>query len=829
MTPYVNDFLELYGTLMETNFMRSAQPIFRIPPTENRILTLVNEAASTLPIPYRKGYSDQLVENMPTLFARYDLKNPRNALFLEALAGSVYQHQEQKRLLPALRRFLAVVSDLYRSFLDETKRQRLEIEISEIVPPLAVFQSSPANGPFTIPIDDIFTLFGAEIGVVSLPASFADHPLFYSSLSHETGGHDVVHADPTLLPQLKQEAHTVLDGMAGSAMGLLWDYWMDEAASDVYGVLNMGPTFGANLALLLAVFVAQGNPAKAKRRKIPFLRTSSGANEDGSLDVHPTDLIRISLIQGAISALASLSKPTRDRYIAELEEIAALCGGDTTSVELSGFPRIPSGRSMNFQDTFPISDLRQSARLIGAHIATASLQALGGMSIQAVETWNDADENSSNLVATLLRTDKSVVNSGDDGQLLAGLTLAVMDQPSRYDEFSKRIDEALDDSFRRDPYWGAPEAERFIVRPSRPMPVPASPVDPFAARIIDYNPLEQEIGLGADLVSLHAIDKISWPNGLGPKAKPLSKDPSPQDALPKATIVLVTWTAAEANAMSMVMTPGYISNPPRNHAGGIWYDYAKDFQKKYQDKLRFGSSPALVSKTLGKYFMSSVGDQSVLCFKSNLHLARDLESLPVLDLFKQVAAETRAKLIITTGTAGAIGPRLVLGDAVIATNARFDCMRMFKNASFNNKTYTSAYSLTQKTMDQITYANSKLVPANVSHLPSLPRSPRIYSGAAVLTQPNVIVTTDIFAYDDSTDHYQLQGKGSMVEMDDAVLGLACDDLGASAPQWLAIRNASDPQVGPNLTKADAAKIYEQYGYWTTLTSVLACWSVITTY
>src|SRR5205085_8466594 len=106
------------------------------------------------------------------------------------------------------------------------------------------------------------------------------------------------------------------------------------------------------------------------------------------------------------------------------------------------------------------------------------------------------------------------------------------------------------------------------------------------------------------------------------------------------------------------------------------------------------------------------------------------------------------------------------------------------------------------------------------------RSPRIYSGLTVLDEPNIVVTTDIFAYDDSTNHYQLQGKGSMVEMDDAVLALACNDLGGSF-DWLAIRNASDPQVGADLTKGDAAKIYADYGYWTSLTSVLACWAVVT--
>lgn len=229
------------------------------------------------------------------------------------------------------------------------------------------------------------------------------------------------------------------------------------------------------------------------------------------------------------------------------------------------------------------------------------------------------------------------------------------------------------------------------------------------------------------------------------------------------------------------------------------------------------------ARNLGKYFISKIGNQRVLCFKSSLHLARDTAALPVKDLFKQIALETGAKLIITTGTAGAIGPRLILGDAVIATKARFDCMRMLKNEPFNGQTFSSSYQLNLGT--RLTTANQSLIPANVSHLPSLPRGPRIYTGDTILGEPNVIVTTDIFAYDDSTNHFQLQGKGSMVEMDDAVLGLACAELGNAAPDWLAIRNASDPQVGPDLTKADAAKIYEEYGYWTSLSSVIACWAV----
>ena len=312
-------------------------------------------------------------------------------------------------------------------------------------------------------------------------------------------------------------------------------------------------------------------------------------------------------------------------------------------------------------------------------------------------------------------------------------------------------------------------------------------------------------------------------------ASPEPKAPALDAPLPRyedVDIVLVTWTAAEANAMSMVLTPGYLAMPGSSmKTHPAWYPYAHKFAT-YEPHLRKGS-PALTAGNLGKYFYTQIGGQRVMCFKSSLHLARDDDSMPVKMLFQQIAEETGAKLIVTTGTAGAIGSRLILGDAVVATQARFDCKKMFKDAPFNNETYTSDYPLAADA--ELALVNSTLIPANVSHLPDSHRQPRVFSGPTVLGENNIIVTTDIFAYDDSTDHYDLQGKGSMVEMDDAALGLACQELtkaGKPAPQWLAIRNASDPQVGPGFTSAEAAKIYADYGYWTSLSSVLACWAVV---
>ncbi len=52
-------------------------------------------------------------------------------------------------------------------------------------------------------------------------------------------------------------------------------------------------------------------------------------------------------------------------------------------------------------------------------------------------------------------------------------------------------------------------------------------------------------------------------------------------------------------------------------------------------------------------------------------------------------------------------------------------------------------------------------------------------------------------------------------MDDAVLGLACQDLGAAASKWASNRNYSDPAVNGTLPMTQqedcASKIYVKYG------------------
>lgn len=313
---------------------------------------------------------------------------------------------------------------------------------------------------------------------------------------------------------------------------------------------------------------------------------------------------------------------------------------------------------------------------------------------------------------------------------------------------------------------------------------------------------------------------VPWATGFAPAAKPISKGLGPQ-ALPKADYVIVTWTQAEALMLANLMTPGVSLDD--------WSLYDHNFASTFLNKITDERAPALDQKSkyfhkLGAFCPASVGDATVLCFKSNLHLATDGPALPLLLLWKQIIEEAQPRLIITTGTAGAVGSNMRLGDAIIAGTTRFDCTRDFKSRNFAQ----SAFQCSRVSGLQ-TYLNDSLLSANSSRLePERAGIPQIYFPGSAIANP-VIVTTDRFAFDNTTNSNGLQSLGNMCEMDDATLGLARQQFGF-ATDWIAVRNASDPQIDGSLPPAEqshqANEIYTKYGYWTTISSVVASWACI---
>jgi len=366
----------------------------------------------------------------------------RDATMLETLAGAVYQHGPNYHRTPQLRRFLAVVSDLFHSFLAREKHEKLQIRLREWLPPLAAFKYLGDIGPFTFQVEQVRQDIRGNVAVVSLPATLAKHPLLWASLAHETGGHDVVHAIPGLFKELRGSVGTALGATSVPGFGkeelvALWKYWMDEAVADVYGLLNVGPAFGLNLAAYHAALSSQRHP----RLEIPKVRMESADN-------HPPAILRIHLAIGAVESLAGLSEPKRKAYVDDLKRLAHLCkSGDM--VEISG--RGLRGRK---KVKLPLAAMQEAARQVGKYIATVELAALGNHSIQEIETWDNADEACAEAIRDALAARNPIVGLGDDAQLLAGATMQLLENPRGYDGVTKALAKALDHSFKEDPIWG---------------------------------------------------------------------------------------------------------------------------------------------------------------------------------------------------------------------------------------------------------------------------------------------------------------------------------------------------------------------------------------
>lgn len=308
---------------------------------------------------------------------------------------------------------------------------------------------------------------------------------------------------------------------------------------------------------------------------------------------------------------------------------------------------------------------------------------------------------------------------------------------------------------------------------------------------------------------------IPWPDGFAPAPQEtvLDYDGSVQPA----RVLVITWTAAEGMALADVLTPGV-------HVAS-WTDYTKNWLA-YEKQLT-GRSPARESKRLGSYHMTQIGQVPVCCVKSELHPATDAASLPTAQLVAQLIAETGCELVITTGTAGGAGDGTQLGDINVSSAIHADFTTRLKGHTWS----TGLWGCPALTGEQEAYLSryfADLAASGGQHLPPLyvKRQPQVQRGHAV--------STDFFAYDTENDHFGLRAYDPsirMVEMDDAAVAAGAQAAGPKANGGvpvLSVRNASDP-VMPDASEEsgkEAEKIYRDFGYWTTVNSVIGTWAVI---
>jgi hypothetical protein len=377
--------------------------------------------------------------------------------------------------------------------------------------------------------------------------------------------------------------------------------------------------------------------------------------------------------------------------------------------------------------------------------------------------------------------------------------------------------------------------------------------DPIARarRVIDFGLTDEDLGPRLPEPPPRAMADLGlpWPDGLEPRPEPLGVEPATSDRLPEADALVITWTIAELEALADTLTPGF----PRSS----WYRYDRGFQSRYVPRIRAGA-PALKSRRLGSYFPTRIGDQRILCFKSELHLNQDgirtgdgTATLPVADLFRQLIAEVRPRLIITVGTAGATFGDHELGDVMITRAAKFRLSQEFRNEPYNGRTYVCEMAIPQSRLATaeplLRVHQARLVEPDFGPPTKLyafdgpliagPRpEPDFKLDGRDFAESLPMLTTDFFEF--GTSRNELWNVGCGVEMGDAVLGMVVEEMleaGEEAPRWLVIRNASDPQINGDLPDRPRALnmqahwavwYYETYGYWTSVNSAIATWAML---
>jgi hypothetical protein len=350
----------------------------------------LDAASARLPAAYRRAVAVPLRETLERLgargFARVlagDTERQGAARLLLDVAQAILQRGEGYAA-GATAAFQEVVSDLYDGFLSAEDRRGVKPPDRGVLPPLVRWGDADA-GPYTWAVTETAAL-GVRAAVVSLPAANASRGILaWAALAHETAGHDVLAADDGLRDEL---ARAVRERLLSEGMGpAVADYWADrieEAASDVLGVLNMGPAAAVGLVGYFRALNGAWNGT-------PSLR-NVGREEDP----HPADIARAYLAAETVRLL-SFEGASRwaDRLVAEADR-------DLGRIRL-GDVAVTAGIA------------RASAAGVARAVVRTRLGALEGRSLGDIQDWRDRDEA---IVAELRRQLRE--GTGGAGRFTAG-------------------------------------------------------------------------------------------------------------------------------------------------------------------------------------------------------------------------------------------------------------------------------------------------------------------------------------------------------------------------------------------------------------------------
>ena len=358
------------------------------------------------------------------------------------------------------------------------------------------------------------------------------------------------------------------------------------------------------------------------------------------------------------------------------------------------------------------------------------------------------------------------------------------------------------------------------------------------------------------------LASIPWPTGLTPTPTALGNYKAGEKITAalnaKVDALVILYTELETQALLDVFTQDSSWSAARRKT---WNGYAHNFSKFKPLIEGIEGDDALEEGIFGYLSAVKIGSKTVALYKTELHPKQNGPQLPFVPVLAQLISELAPALVISTGTAGAIGGVLNCGDVAITTAARFHCQVQYPNEpqidtlSANHKSLNNSVALDSS---QVAYAVSMLTPLALPGLAQCYARLQQSSGYAFVRknvaapaiyvtdhtpvpgpEPMAIVSADYLTVDDDNDSEGLQALGVMNDTDDAFAFYAISQMVGKKPAWVSVRNASEPQIvakpfppGTSSTviiddlKATAGTIYGIYQYCTTLSSAFACWAVV---
>ena len=397
------------------------------------LIAALEVARMKLPPLYRTAAAEPFLSTLKDLgaakFAQVLHKDPKRestAGLMIDIAQAILQNGAGYQATP-LDAFQEVISDLYDGFLSAEDRRGVKPPDYEVIAPLVKW-GNPDSGPYTWPVDATQS-FGLRVGVVNLPPANARHGLCaWAALGHECGGHDILHADEGLLKELTELVQVAL--MKAKLGVRIADYWssrMDETASDVLGVLNLGPAAAIGLiAYFRGIDAALGYGPKL---------FSDGLADDP----HPADVVRAYVSAEVVRLLLfSSAGMWADAIVKETDR-------DAGKIVLAG-------------DKVTAAQAKKSAAVVARTIAATALDALDGHAFSEIQNWRDLDELIVAKLMPSLSTAASLpatyVGGAYAAHVVSAAVMAALENAAPIPKIFERMIGVLKQMHDANPSWG---------------------------------------------------------------------------------------------------------------------------------------------------------------------------------------------------------------------------------------------------------------------------------------------------------------------------------------------------------------------------------------